>query len=196
MARLLSLTTAVIIVCATWPARAQAPAGAGAVQGTSARTITRTATGRLLPGTRADVFTTIQGNALSSTNGQLADAPVRLRDARFGRIVDTQITDKSGLFAFRAVDPGSYIVEIMGTDQSTVLAASQILSVDAGQAISAVVKLPLRLSPLAGLLGDTVPSAAAVTTEAAASSVLAATVVGQPTCAIGGGRGAGINGIR
>jgi len=132
---------------------------------------------RLLPGTRLDVLSTVQGNALSSTNGQLASATVRLRDARFGRVVDTQFTDKAGSFAFKAVDPGSYIVEIMGTDQ-TVLAASQLVSVNAGQAVSAVVKLPFRIPALAGVLGNTTPSAAAVTTAAAGASVLAATTAG------------------
>jgi hypothetical protein len=124
---------------------------------------------RLLPGTRLNVFTTIQGNALNSTNGGLADAIVRLRDARIGRIVDSQISDKSGLFAFKAVDPGSYIVEIVGNDQA-ILAASQMLNVNAGEAISAVVKLPFRVQPLAGLL---TPSSAAVTTAAGTAQVLA-----------------------
>ncbi len=100
---------------------------------------------KLLPGTRPNVLTSIQGNALSSTNGGLPNAYVRLRDARIGRIVDTQISDKSGLFAFKAVDPGSYIVEIVDNQQS-VLAASQLLNVNAGEAVSAVVKLPFRNS--------------------------------------------------
>jgi len=138
---------------------------------------------RLLPGTRIDVLSTIHGNALSSTNGQLASVAVRLRDARLGRIVDTQLTDKAGSFAFKTVDPGSYIVEIIGTDR-TVLAASQLVNVDAGQAVSAVVKLPFRIPPFAGLLGNSTPSAAAVAMEAAASGVLATTVTGTPLSAV------------
>lgn len=120
---------------------------------------------------RNDAFTTIQGNALNSTNGPMNDVLVRLRDARFGRIVNAQLTDKSGLFAFKAIDPGTYIVEIMANDQS-VLAASQLLNVNAGEAVSAVVKLPFRIPPFAGVLGSTTtPSATAVATEAAASSI-------------------------
>jgi hypothetical protein len=91
--------------------------------------------------------------------------------------MDAQITDSSGMFAFKTVDPGSYLVEVMGVDQ-TVMAASQIISVNAGDAVTAVVKLPLRIPALAGLLGNTAPSAAAVTTQAAASGVLATTVTG------------------
>jgi hypothetical protein len=130
---------------------------------------------RVLPGTRPNVFTTIQGNALNSTNGFLADAPVRLRDVRFGRIVDTTMTDKAGLFTFRNVDPGSYVVELVGKDQA-ILAASQVLNVDAGAAVSAVVKLPFRIPPFGGLLGHSAASALAVASVAAASGVLARAV--------------------
>jgi hypothetical protein len=127
---------------------------------------------RLLPGTRAGVLATIQGNTLTSTNGVLPDANVRLRDARIGRIVDSQISDRSGLFAFKAVDPGSYIVEIVSPDQA-ILAASQMLNVNAGEAVSTIVKLPFRIPPMAGLLGNTTASAIAVTAAAGAAQVLA-----------------------
>jgi hypothetical protein len=89
-------------------------------------------------------LTTIQGNALDSSNGRLANAVVRLRDARYGSIVDRQLTDKSGLFAFKAIDPGSYIVELMSSDKS-ILAASELLNVNLGEVESAVVKLPVRI---------------------------------------------------
>ena len=134
---------------------------------------------KLLPGTRSSVLSTIQGNALTSANGQLANMAVRLRDVRNGRIIETQLTDKTGAFAFKTVDPGSYIVEVMGADR-TVMAATQIMNVNAGQALSAVVKLPFKIPPFAGLLGNSTPSAAAVTTEAAASGVLATTAAGEP----------------
>ena len=150
-------------------ARQQAPAGLTARAGARS-TVTRAAISRV----KSDAFTTIQGNALNSTNGAMRDATVRLRDARFGRIVDTQLTDKSGLFAFKAIDSGTYIVELMGNDQSAVLAASQLLNVNAGEAVSAVVKLPLRIPPFAGIMGSTsTPSAAAVATQAAASGITA-----------------------
>jgi hypothetical protein len=120
---------------------------------------------------RADSVTTIQGNALNSTNGALNDAVVRLRDARFGRIVDTQLTDKSGLFAFKSVDPGTYIVEVINNNES-VLAASELLNVNAGESVLAVVQLPMKL-PLAGIIGSTDSTAAAIASQAAASSIVA-----------------------
>jgi hypothetical protein len=129
----------------------------------------------VLPGTSESAFTTIQGNALNSTSGSLPNSIVRLRDARLGGIVDTQLTDGSGLFSFRAVDPGSYVVELMGDDQ-TVLAASQVLDVDAGQAVTAIVRLPFRIPALAGLLGHSAGQAATVASAAAAAGVLGTSV--------------------
>ena len=116
--------------------------------------------------------TVIKGNALDSTDGQLPNVLVRLRDARFGRIVDTELTDKSGLFTFRTLDPGSYIVELIG-NQSTVLAASQILNVEAGEIVSAIVQLPLLTPVIAAAGSSTVATAAAIVTEAAATGVVA-----------------------
>jgi len=121
----------------------------------------------------ANAFTTIQGNALTSTNGPLNEVTVRLRDARFGHIVSSQFTDKSGQFAFKGVEPGSYIVEVIANEQ-TVVAASQLLNVNGGEAVSAVVKLPFRIPPFAGLLGNsTTPSAGAIAMQAAASGIAA-----------------------
>lgn len=152
------------------PASPRAGAGANAAAAPAAAPV-RAVTPTILPGTGEDAFATIQGNALDSTSGSMPNSLVRLRDARLGRIVNTQLTDQSGLFAFRAVDPGTYIVELLGSDQ-TVLAASQLLAVNAGEAISAVVKLPFRLPPLGGLFGHSVSQAATVTSAAAATGVL------------------------
>ena len=164
----LSCATAFLTLTVALPLAAQQQTA------TTVGTVRSTVSRATLIKAREHALTTIQGNALNSTNGQLNGAVVRLRDARFGRIVDTQLTDKSGLFTFKALDPGSYIVEIMSTDLS-VLAASQLLNVNAGEAVSAVVKLPFRLPPFAGILGGTTatPTATAVASQAAMSSVVA-----------------------
>ena len=165
MRRILLVTVSMFGVSSL--AASAAPPG-GQVAAPAARTVAP----KVLPGTRA-VLTTIQGNALDSTNGALPTTMVRLRDARLGRIVDSQLTDSAGLFAFKGVDPGSYIVEIMGNDQG-ILAASQMLNVSAGDAISAVVKLPVRISPFAGVFGNSTASAVLVTAAAASAGVLSA----------------------
>ncbi|HMB82106.1 MAG TPA: carboxypeptidase-like regulatory domain-containing protein [Vicinamibacterales bacterium] len=170
MSRLLPIATLSLIAAGTLSLAAQQQ-----VATTPASAATRAAVARAtLAQARKNALTSIQGNAMTSSNGGMTNAVVRLRDAKFGRIVDTQLTDKSGLFAFKAIDPGSYIVEIVSNDQ-TIMAASQIVNVNAGEAVSAVVKLPFRIPPFAGILGQTTstPTAAAVATEAAASSVAA-----------------------
>jgi len=133
-----------------------------------------------------NLFTVIQGNALNANNAPLTRWTVRLRDARSGRIADTESTDRAGLFTFRPVDPGSYVVELIGSDRA-VAAASQILNVGSGESVTAIVKLPFRVAPYAGVLGHSAPQAALISAAAAASGVLGAAVVGaQSTCTNGG----------
>lgn len=144
----------------------------------AARTAVQRAGGHpILPGTPDSVSTLIQGNALTATNGQLVGSIVRLRDVRFGRIVDSQVTDRAGLFTFRAFDPGSYVVELVGNDQA-VLVASQVLNVNAGEVVSVVVQLPFRAASFVEHLEHAVPQALAVLSAAAASGVLAESVAG------------------
>jgi hypothetical protein len=167
MSRIVVAASLLLVVAGSWSVSAQP-------QTTVApRAVVKSATPRLLPGTRSSVLTIVQGNALDSTNGPMPHTLVRLRDARIGRVVDSQLTDASGMFAFKVFDPGSYIVEMIGSDQ-TLLAASQILNVNAGEAISAIVKLPFRVPPFAGLLGSSTTSAALIATQAAASGIAAA----------------------
>lgn len=185
MPRILYSTTVGWLILSATLAGAQQPGRAATAPRSTVvarATPARVAPPKILPGTRPDVFSTIQGNALNSASGSLSNANVRLRDARVGQIIEGQVTDQSGIFAFRAVDPGSYIVEIVGSDQISVLAASPVLNVGPGEAVSAIVKLPFRVPPFAAVLGNTTPSAATVISQAAASGVLAAQVSGAPTC--------------
>jgi len=131
----------------------------------------------VLPGTRESAFSTIKGNAIDSTDKALPHSMVRLRDASFGRVVDKQITDSTGLFAFQTVDPGPYVVELLGIDEK-VLAASDLLNVGAGEAVTVVVQLPIGTSPFSAVLGHADPHAGAVMAAAGDSGVLAAKVTG------------------
>jgi hypothetical protein len=133
--------------------------------------------------TQNTTFATIQGTALSSTNGDMAASAVRLRDARTGRIVARQLTSPKGSFAFR-VDPGSYVVELLD-ENDMVLAASTLVNANAGEVASTVVRLPFKIPPFGGLLGHTATEAAVITSAAAAAGVLAVDVAGQcasPPC--------------
>lgn len=176
--------TALVVLTAV-PLSAQQPAPPVGTPHTEARAVypakaPSAIAPKLLPGTEAKVFATIQGNALSSTNRTLPHVAVRLRDARYGHIAGTQITDASGLFAFVSIDPGNYVVELVASDQLTVLAASEIIDVGAGEAVSAFVKLPFRVPPFAKIIGHSAGQAAAVSSAAAAAGVLATTATGEP----------------
>jgi hypothetical protein len=177
MSRLFPIAALALIAAGTLPLAAQQQVATTTVTRAVKSAVTKAA----LSKAKENALTIIQGNAINASNGQMGNAVVRLRDARFGRIVDTQLTDKSGLFAFKAIDPGSYIVEIMSNDQS-IMAASQLLNVNAGEAVSAVVKLPFRIPPFAGLMGSTsTPSATVVATQAATSSIVAVATTVETT---------------
>ena len=171
MSRFIALAAASLMAFAGLLA-AQGQTAGGAAGGSP---ITRAAVVRA----KMNAQSTIQGNVLTLTNGPIADAPVRLRDARFGRILDAQVTGRSGMFSFASVDPGSYIVELMSRSQ-TVLAASPLLSVNGGETVSVVVKLPFRATPGSGLLSTTSASSLTAIGIAAAASGVAAIVPTTP----------------
>jgi hypothetical protein len=133
---------------------------------------------RLLPGTGPGAFATIQGNALDSADRPIAAATVRLRDVRFGAIAGSDVTDRAGLFVFRPVEPGSYVVELLDPDHR-VVATSDILSVNASDSSSTFVKLPARTVPAAAFFTRGGSAALAVLAAAASSGVLATDVTGE-----------------
>jgi hypothetical protein len=98
-----------------------------------------------------------------------------LRDTRSGRILALGLTDQTGQFAFQNVDPGNYVVELVSRNE-TVLAASNIITVGAGDSVSTIVKLPLNVRSLAGVLSHNAGAAAVVASAAAVSGVLAVQV--------------------
>jgi len=115
---------------------------------------------------------TIRGVALTAANKPLADAHIRLRNARTGRIVVMKITDQAGLFEFASVEPGSYIVELV-TAKDEVLAASDMLNPNGGDVLSTIVKLPYEIPAGGVFFGHMSASALAITATAAAAGVLA-----------------------
>jgi hypothetical protein len=126
------------------------------------------------PGAPSAPFVTIHVSAVSATNTPLPGWIVRLRDARYGRLVSSHATDEQGTHIFREVDPGSYIIELVGGDQ-TIRATSALISADAGAVMYAVVRLPTQKSAIAGLLTPGI--AATVAAAVTAAGVLAV----QPT---------------
>lgn len=157
MKRILSVAVGVLVVALSLPLVAQVPiASLPQLRAGISRVTPLAKTSPLTPlGTRTSTgFATIQGNATRS-GGSLPNSMVRLRDARFGRIIDTQVTDRTGVFAFRGLDPGNYIVEIVSNNaQQSVLSATQMISANAGETVTAVVRMPIQPSMFAGVLGQ------------------------------------------
>jgi len=166
MSRLFFAATGLFVAACSWSVAAQQPATSGA------RSVAKSLVPRVAAA-RSNAPIVIRGNALDPDNGPLPGWLMRLRDARLGRVVETRLTDASGMFAFTLVDPGSYIVELLGQER-TPLATSQIITVDFGDTVSAVVKLPIRVKPFAGFLSSSIaPSAAMIATQAAATGITA-----------------------
>jgi len=190
MSRIWSGVVALVAVIAvtTLQATAQQSNPSGPRDAIERSTVARSAPARIdppriLPGTPSAVFSTIQGNALTANNSALANAFVRLRNARIGQIVETQTTDKSGLFAFQSVDPGSYIVEIVDERQVSVMAASQMLNAGPGETLSVLVKLPSHGAPLAAIFGTSLATIGLVTAEAASAGVMATIITTRAAAA-------------
>jgi hypothetical protein len=141
--RLLTVSTVVLLVGSAFPVAAQQPGNS--LMGRAASTAAA----------RATAFATVKGTALNSVNAVLPNTMVRLRDVKFGRIVDSSLTDKDGAYLFNGLDPGSYVVEIVSTDQTS-LAATNLISANAGDTVTTVVRLPFRMTMLANLLGGQV----------------------------------------
>lgn len=160
-ARVLSIAAILAILSVvSVPAQSPAPAARTTASG-----------GRVLEDPVKSVYTAVEGSVLKADSTRFAGALVRLRDARLGRAVLTQHADRDGLFRFRPLDRGSYIVELLA-DEKTVLAASPLVSVNAGEIAQTTVREPLRL----GLMDSVVGFAAHATdvqTAAATSGILA-----------------------
>ena len=163
--RLVAVVVATALLSGSVPIGAQQPAGIG---------------GAALQGSRAGLHASIQGTAVSSTNTAVINAPVRLRDARLGHIINSVMTDSFGAFEFRNLEPGSYVAELMGPNRDVVLAATPIINVSSDRPVAVLIKLPFQSSALGGAFGRSLPAVLAITSAAVATGVLATSVAGAP----------------
>jgi carboxypeptidase family protein len=138
--------------------------------------------GAQLPAGPPATVATIEGHVFDSARTPMADEPVRLRNARTGQVVTAQRTDVEGAFRFRAIDPGSYVVEALAVDQKSVAAASDLVSPGAGDTVIANVTLPIDAASAAALITKSPASLAAIAGLATTAGILAAQVAGAATC--------------
>ena len=165
------VTVALAVATGVHPAAQTSSGGQGATSAAPSARV-RTATPAILPGTPATAFATIHVRAVSATNTALRGWLVRLRDARFGRVIASHLTDEAGTFVFRDIDPGSYVIELLGGNQS-IEATSALLNVDAGAIEFAVIRLPTRPGALAAFFNQGAAQAGFIAAAAAATGVLA-----------------------
>jgi hypothetical protein len=99
----------------------------------------------------------IKATAVDWRNGTLAKTLLRIRDARRGRIVESALTDKLGVYTFKGLEPGNYVVEMMGSDRTTI-AATRLISANEGETLAVVVRLPVKPSVLEAILGQVAPA--------------------------------------
>jgi hypothetical protein len=123
---------------------------------------------------------TISGHARTPSKGRAFRTRVQLRDIQSGRVIAGSTTDQSGSFSFANVQPGTYIVEVVGENEA-VLAVSSVLSLHAGEALAVAISVPV-VAAGAGGIGSTAATAGVVAASAAAAGVLAIRKVGDPTC--------------
>ena len=130
-------------------------------------------------GARAGLSAAIRGRPSTGRTRRWRARRCGFAMRRLGRAVQNAVTDRFGAFEFRGLEPGSYVVELMGSG-SDVLAATPIINLNSGDSVAALVKLPFKNPPLAGAFGKSLPAALAITSAAVAAGVLATSVTGAP----------------
>ena len=112
------------------------------------------------------------GTAWRSDTTPFDRARLRLRNVTTGRGAATAVSNREGRFRFDDVEPGPYVVELLG-DGDRVLAVSDLFGVTAEQQVSTIVRLSSRTPFFGGLFG--IGAAAAI----AAASTLGITATGS-----------------
>jgi len=114
----------------------------------------------------------VVGTAWRSDTTPYGQARLRLRNVTTGRGASRAVADREGHFRFEDVDPGPYVVELVG-DGDRVLALSDLFAVTPGQQVQTVVRLSTRTPWVGGFFGNV--AAAAI----AAASTLGITATGS-----------------
>lgn len=113
----------------------------------------------------------IDALVLDANETPLPHVSIRLRDARTGGEAARHDTDASGRYVFAAIEPGSYVVEIVGED-GRALAASNVVHLNRDDISFVVVRLA-QSRQVPALLPVRTSTALAIVGAAAAAGVLA-----------------------
>ena len=118
----------------------------------------------------------VTGVAWNATNEPIPDAGVRLRNVVTGRVVSTAVTDKTGQFAFSGVEPGTYLLELLG-DNGKLLMVGQTFAVGAGEKVATFIRLTAKAPWFDGFFRN---AASAVVATAAGAGVTAVAPDAKP----------------
>ncbi len=92
--------------------------------------------------------TQIIGTVIDIRQVPVANAKVRLRNLRTGKIEQEAASDDQGNYAFAVVEPGSYVVEMVMVD-GTIIALSNAGALARYETLQTVVQLPGRWNVVA-----------------------------------------------
>ena len=100
----------------------------------------------------------IIGEARGPDRAALPEARLQLRSLRAGEVVRRLVAGGDGRFTFRSVEPGTYVVELMGADD-TVLALSEAVTIGLYEIVETLVQSTDRTRTFGWWLGSTTSSA-------------------------------------
>ncbi len=149
-------------------------------QATMARTVVPGAAAKATAegsGTFAPSVNALIGTTRSFNNSPISNARLRLRSITNGRIEAQLTSDAEGRFAFRAIEPGTYVVEMMEAATGAVVATSQAVTVASSEIMQTLIRLPGRLRSLGWWAGSTASSAVSA---ASGVGVLAVDDIARP----------------
>jgi hypothetical protein len=144
-------------------------AAAAAAQGTFVRPAQRPAAPVSGPVVPIPTSNAVMGGVRDPGDKPVANAQLQLRNLRGGTIDRATTADAEGAFAFRAIEPGTYVVEMIAAG-GVVVAVSEATTVGTGEVVQTLVRLTARTRTFGWWMGSTADSAVA---QAASSGVLA-----------------------
>lgn len=100
----------------------------------------------------------IIGTVRSADRRPIPEASLRLRHLGSGRVVQETISSAEGQFAFRGIEPGTYVVELT-TDDGTVVALSEAITVGSGEVVQTLVQVAARTRTFGWWFGSATASA-------------------------------------
>jgi hypothetical protein len=114
----------------------------------------------------------IHGMAVDTNYSPLPNALVRLRNLQSSLVEQVSNANEMGEFTFPAKPEIPYVVEI-ASPAGEVLAVGDVVVAQPGAVAAAIVAIPTRLVPLAGVLGNAVNTVVSAATSAGITAVQA-----------------------